>query len=72
MTLFQRHKTGGKSLRRIIYNILDHTALTDFQNNLAKQNKQNKQNRQILGDFVGASSLFIMIFAGLFFVGVFQ
>ena len=34
--------------------------------------KQNKQTFEIVGDFIGAISLFAMLFVGLFFVGVFQ
>lgn len=34
--------------------------------------KQNEQTFEIVGDFIGAISLFAMLFVGLFFVGVFQ
>lgn len=69
MQWFQRHMSGGSSVRRIIYNILDYAAQSDDQINLTKQ---NRQPRQFLGDCLGAVSIFIILFAGLFFVGVFQ
>ena len=69
MQWFQRHTSGSSSVRRIIYNILDYAAQSDDQINLTKQ---NRQTRQFLGDCVGAVSIFIILFAGLFFVGVFQ
>lgn len=40
--------------------------------NLSNLYKQNKQTFEIVGDFIGAISLFAMLFVGLFFVGVFQ
>ena len=39
---------------------------------LSKLYKQNEQTFEIVGDFIGAISLFAMLFVGLFFVGVFQ
>ena len=39
---------------------------------LSELYKQNEQTFEIVGDFIGAISLFAMLFVGLFFVGVFQ
>lgn len=39
---------------------------------LSQLYKQNEQTFEIVGDFIGAISLFAMLFVGLFFVGVFQ
>lgn len=53
----------------------DSTNRNPVQSKLTKLSylyKQNKQTFEIVGDFIGAISLFAMLFVGLFFVGVFQ
>ena len=53
----------------------DSTNRNPVQSKLTKLSKlyqQNKQTFETVGDFIGAISLFAMLFVGLFFVGVFQ
>lgn len=53
----------------------DRTNRNPVQSKLTKLSnlyKQNEQTFEIVGDFIGAISLFAMLFVGLFFVGVFQ
>lgn len=46
----------------------DRLALSAVQSELLKQEKQKKQFKQVLefaGDFIGAISIFVMLFVGL-------
>lgn len=57
-------------LRRIIYTLFDVTDASECQNSLASQPSIGKLCWLLFTDFIGAISLFIMLFGGLWMLPV--
>lgn len=58
-------------LKTFSYNIY-YTYFARPIRNLRQFKQSNQAKLEILGDLIGAVSLFAMLFVGLFFVGLFQ
>ena len=68
----QIHKQKSHNVNIVSFDSANRNPIQSKLTKLSKLYKQNEQTFEIVGDFIGAISLFAMLFVGLFFVGVFQ
>ena len=68
----QIRKQKSHNVNIVSFNSTNTNPVQSKLTKLSKLYKQNEQTFEIVGDFIGAISLFAMLFVGLFFVGVFQ
>ena len=72
MNMQKVHQQNSYNVNIVSFDRANRNPVQSKLTKLSKLYKQNEQTFEIVGDFIGAISLFAMLFVGLFFVGVFQ